>query len=111
MADIRKLNCGEGLPSTGLRPLYSEYADRYLNFHRTAADSGKKPRTVGREGHSLVHWKKKLGNVRLDKIAKPQSTQAMNGREQSLKNKELISPNRLSAAGIVRNDLLVIFCA
>ena len=71
MADIKRKNHGEGLPSTGLRPLFSDYADRYLKFHETAADSGKKPRTVAREGHSLVHWKKKLGNVRLDKITTP----------------------------------------
>jgi hypothetical protein len=69
MADIKRKNHGEGLPSTGLRPLFSDYADRYLKFHETAGDSGKKPWTVAREGHSLVRWKKKLGNVRIDKIS------------------------------------------
>ena len=70
MADLRRQKGGEGLPDTGLRSLFSDYADAYLKFH-TAANSGKKPRTVAREGHSLVHWKKSIGNVRLDKITKP----------------------------------------
>ena len=70
MADVRKQKGAEGLPETGMRPLFSEYADAYLRFH-TNADSGKKPRTVAREGHSLVHWKKTMGNARLDKITRP----------------------------------------
>ncbi len=45
MADVRKQKGAEGLPETGLRPLFSEYADAYLRFH-TNADSGKKPRTA-----------------------------------------------------------------
>jgi hypothetical protein len=56
MADLKKQKRIEGLPDTGLRPLFSEYADKYLNFHRTAPDTGKKSRTIDREGHSLVHW-------------------------------------------------------
>lgn len=71
MADLKKKKRIEGLPSTGLRPLFSDYADKYLAFHRTASDSGKKARTIDREGHSLVHWKEAIGNMRLDKITKP----------------------------------------
>lgn len=71
MADIKKQKRAEGLPDTGLRPLFADYARNYLNFHRTALDSGKKPRTIAREGHSLVHWIAAIGNVRLDKITKP----------------------------------------
>ena len=71
MADIKKQKRVEGLPDTGLRPLFSDYADKYLEFHRTASDSGKKVRTIDREEHSLVHWKAAIGNVRLDKITKP----------------------------------------
>jgi hypothetical protein len=71
MEGIRMKNRMEGLPITELRPLFADYADRYLNFHQTAADSGKKPRTVAREGHSLGLWKRKIGKVRLDKITKP----------------------------------------
>src|SRR5438874_1838614 len=74
MADLKKKKRIEGLPSTGLRPLFSDYADKYLAFHRSASDSGKKARTIDREGHSLVHWKTAIGNVRLDKISKPMIT-------------------------------------
>jgi len=79
MADVRKQKGGEGLPDTGLRPLFLDYADGYLKFH-TSANSGKKPRTVAREGHSLVHWKKSIGNVRLDKITKPMIAGFVKGR-------------------------------
>ena len=36
---------------------FSDYADKYLEFHWSASDSGKKARTMEREGHSLVQWK------------------------------------------------------
>ena len=71
MADITKKKRGEGLPGTGLRPFFADYARDYLEFQRTARDSGKKPRTIAREGHSLVHWIATIGNVRLDKITRP----------------------------------------
>jgi integrase len=72
MARIReKKGEPEGLAKTGLRPKFAEYADKYLEFHRSASDSGKKARTIDREGHSLVHWKKAIGEVRLDKITRP----------------------------------------
>lgn len=80
MADIKKQKLTEGLPDTGLRPLFSDYADRYLQFHRKASDSGKKTRTIDREGHSLVHWKAAIGNVRLDKITKPMITGVVRSR-------------------------------
>jgi integrase len=74
MADLKKKKRIEGLPSTGLRPLFHDYADKYLEFHRSASDSGKKARTIDREGHSLIHWKAAIGNVRVDKITKPMIT-------------------------------------
>jgi Site-specific recombinase XerD len=80
MADIKKQKRIEGLPDTGLRPLFSDYADKYLNFHRSASDSGKKPRTIDREEHSLVHWKAAVGNVRLDKITTPMITNVVKTR-------------------------------
>jgi integrase len=80
MADLKKKKRVEGLPDTGLRPLFSEYADKYMAFHRSASDSGKKPRTIDREGHSLVHWKAAIGNVRLDKITRPMITNVVKGR-------------------------------
>jgi integrase len=80
MADLKKKKRGEGLPDTGLRPFFSEYADKYLEFHRTASDSGKKARTIDREGHSLVHWKKAIGKVRLDKITLPMVTSVIKSR-------------------------------
>jgi integrase len=80
MADIKKQKRIEGLPDTGLRPLFSDYANKYLEFHRTASDSRKKTRTIEREGHSLVHWIAAIGNVRLDKIAKPMITNVVKSR-------------------------------
>lgn len=80
MADIKKQKRIEGLPDTGLRPLFSDYANKYLEFHRTASDSGKKARTIDREGHSLVHWIAAIGNVRLDKITKPMITSVVKSR-------------------------------
>ncbi len=80
MADIKKQKRAEGLPDTGLRPLFSDYAKKYLKFQRTARDSGKKPRTIAREGHSLVHWIAAIGNVRLDKITKPMITHVIKSR-------------------------------
>ena len=80
MADLKKQKRIEGLPDTGLRPLFSDYADKYLEFHRTASDSGKKARTIDREGHSLVHWKAAIGNVRLDKITRPMITSVIKSR-------------------------------
>src|SRR6266566_8962876 len=80
MADIKKQNRMEGLPDTGLRPLFADYARNYLKFQRTARDSGKKPRTIAREGHSLVHWIAAIGNVRLDKITKPMITRVIKSR-------------------------------
>ena len=80
MADIKKQKRIEGLPDTGLRPLFSDYANKYLEFHRTACDSGKKARTIDREGHSLVHWIAAIGNVRLDKITKPMITSVVKSR-------------------------------
>jgi integrase len=80
MADIKKQKRIEGLPDTGLRPLFSDYANKYLEFHRTASDSGKKTRTIEREGHSLVHWIAAIGNVRLDKIKKPMITSVIKSR-------------------------------
>jgi hypothetical protein len=74
MSDFKKKKRIEGLPDTGLRPLFSDYADKYLEFHRSASDSGKKARTIDREGHSLVRWKAAIGDVRLDKITKPMIT-------------------------------------
>lgn len=68
MTDVRKQKLTTGLPETGLRPSFADYADAYLAFHKAATESGKKPGTVAREGHSLVHWKKASGAVRLDKI-------------------------------------------
>jgi hypothetical protein len=70
MADIKKQK-GRGLRKTGSRPLFADYARNYLNFQRSAVDSGKKPRTIALEAHSLVHWIAAIGNVRLDKITKP----------------------------------------
>jgi integrase len=80
MADLKKQKRVEGLPDTGLRPLFSDYAYKYLEFHRTASDSGKKTRTIDREEHSLVHWKAAIGNVRLDKITKPMITNVIKSR-------------------------------
>jgi len=79
MADWKKKKLIEGLPKTGLRPLFSEYADKYLVFHR-ASDTGKKARTIDREGHSLVHWKAALGQVRLDKITRPMISTVVKNR-------------------------------
>ena len=80
MADLKKQKRIEGLPDTGLRPLFADYARKYLAFHQAALDSGKKPRTIEREGHSLVHWKAAIGNVRLDKITKPMITGVIKSR-------------------------------
>ena len=80
MADLKKQKRAEGLPDTGLRPLFSDYARKYVKFHRTAADSGKKPRTIDRETHSLVHWIKAIGNVRLDKITRPMISSVIKSR-------------------------------
>jgi len=80
MADLKKQKRIEGLPDTGVRPLFSDYADKYLDFHRTASDSGKKTRTIDREEHSLVHWKAAIGHVRLDKITRPLITAAIKSR-------------------------------
>src|SRR6266568_4602693 len=80
MADVKKQKRMEGLPDTGLRPLFADYARNYLKFQRTARDSGKKPRTIAREGHSLVHWIAAIGNVRLDKITKPMVTRVVKSR-------------------------------
>jgi integrase len=81
MAKIReKKGEPEGLPKTGLRPTFSDYADKYLEFHRTASDSGKKARTIDREKHSLVHWKAAIGRARLDKITTPMITSAIKSR-------------------------------
>src|SRR6266568_2270119 len=35
MADLKKKKRIEGLPNTGLRPLFGVYADKYLAFHRS----------------------------------------------------------------------------
>jgi hypothetical protein len=80
MAEIKKQKRIEGLPDTGLRPLFSDYANKYLESHRTASDSGKKARTIDREGHSLVHWIAAIGSVRLDKITKPMITSVVKSR-------------------------------
>jgi integrase len=82
MAEIRKKKRAEGLPDTGLRPPFADYARDYLTFQRTARDSGKKPRTIAREDHSLVHWIAAIGNVRLDKITKPMITGFVKSRLQ-----------------------------
>lgn len=79
MAEWKKKKRIEGLPKTGLRPLFSEYADKYLAFHR-ASDTGKKARTTDREGHSLVHWKAAIGQVRLDKITRPMISAVVKNR-------------------------------
>jgi integrase len=81
MAKIReKKGEPEGLPKTGLRPTLADYADKYLEFYRTASDSGKKARTIDREEHSLVHWKAAIGHVRLDKITMPMITSVIKSR-------------------------------
>jgi hypothetical protein len=80
MADLKKQKRIEGLPDTGLRPLFADYARKYLAFHRTALDSGKKPRTIDREAHSLVHWIAGIGNVRLDKITRPMLSSVIKSR-------------------------------
>jgi integrase len=80
MADIKKQKRIKGLPDTGLRPLFSDYANKYLEFHRAASDSGKKARTIDREGYSLVHWIAAIGNIRLDKITKPMITNVVKSR-------------------------------
>jgi integrase len=80
MADLKKQKRTEGLPDTGLRPLFSDYARKYLAFHRAALDSGKKPRTIDREAHSLVHWIDAIGNVRLDKITRPMISSVIKSR-------------------------------
>jgi integrase len=80
MADLKKQKRIEGLPDTGLRPLFADYARKYLAFHRTALDSGKKPRTIDREAHSLVHWIAAIGNVRLDKITRPMLSSVIKSR-------------------------------
>ena len=80
MADLKKQKRIEGLPDTGLRPLFSDHAGEYVKFYRTASDSGKKARTIDREVHSLVHWKAAIGNVRLDKITRPMITNVIKSR-------------------------------
>jgi integrase len=80
MANLKRQKRIEGLPNTGLRPLFSDYANKYLEFHRTASDSGKKARTIDRERHSLVHWIAAIGNVRLDKITKLMITSVVKSR-------------------------------
>ena len=79
MAEWKKKKRIGGLPKTGLRPLFSEYADKYLAFHR-ASNTGKKARTIDREDHSLGHWKAAIGHVRLDKITKPMITAVVKAR-------------------------------
>lgn len=70
MANILKKKREVGLDKTGIRQTFTEYADKYVKFYESVNASGKKPRTVAREKHSLVHWKKTIGHVRLDKITK-----------------------------------------
>jgi integrase len=101
MADVKKQKRGEGLPDTGLRPLFGDYARKYLEFQRTARDSGKKPRTIAREGHSLVHWIAAIGNVRLDKITKPMVTGFIKSRLQAG-----ISPRTVNIDVIVLRGVL-----
>ena len=68
---IKKRKRAEGLPDAGLRPFFADYARNYLKFQKTAPNGGRKPWTIAREGHPLVHWIATIGNARLDKIKKP----------------------------------------
>jgi integrase len=74
MAKIReKKESSEGLPKKPKeRRVFRDYAIGYINFQKQVGE--KKPRTIAREDHSLVHWKAAIGNVRLDKITKPMVT-------------------------------------
>jgi integrase len=82
MADWKKKKSTVGLPKTGTRPLFSEYAEEYLAFQR-GANSEKKASTVDRESHSLTHWKAAIGNVRLDKITRPMISGVIKSRLQA----------------------------
>src|SRR6266480_1267436 len=56
------------------------YMQTRVSGERSARDSGKKTRTIDREGHSLVHWIAAIGNIRLDKITKPMITHVIKSR-------------------------------
>ncbi len=57
----------DDLPSLRRTPKFSDYVDRYLDFHRKLKD-GKRPDTLETEVSHLNAWKEFLGDCRLDQI-------------------------------------------
>jgi integrase len=55
------------LPVLKRTPLFSEFADSYLEFYKQAKDA-KRASTLETEKYALGHWKSHLGHLRLDKI-------------------------------------------
>lgn len=55
------------LPVIGRTPLFSHYADEYLDVIKTGTGL-KKPGTIAKEESHLRFWKEHLGCLRLDKI-------------------------------------------
>ena len=55
------------LPALRRTPKFSDYATRYLDFHRQLKD-GKRPDTLVTEASHINAWKKFLGDSRLDQI-------------------------------------------
>lgn len=56
------------LPMPGHRPIFADCCREYLEFHKTARDSGKKKSTLSKEEEGLKRWIKFMGHNRIDRI-------------------------------------------
>jgi integrase len=66
---LRTQRADNNLPTLSRTPKFSDFADRYLAFIKSGAgDRMKKAGTIAKEEYTLKHWKKHLGDLRLDQI-------------------------------------------
>jgi integrase len=67
LEDLRVNRRKGKLPVLKRTPKFSDFADEYVEFHKQAKDA-KRASTLETEQYAINQWKKRIGNMHLDKI-------------------------------------------
>lgn len=107
-AELRRLQTkreNNALPILKLTPKFSDYVDKsYLAFYETVKDA-KRPRTLETEKGHLNHWKKHLGDTRLDRINKAMINAFIAKRQGAKKNARTVNLGVVVLRNVLRKAI------
>jgi integrase len=90
MVKVQNNRDEDDLPHRGIKPMFPDHCKRYIEFLRnglvnqaTPNKFHKAPGTIDLEELTLRQWVKHIGNVRIDRIAKPMVTSYIDYRLES----------------------------